>query len=306
VKNSKPDYLMLIPRLRVQNVNCVSGPLTWGFPAVFAFTGFVHALSRKLENGIKFDGAGVSSHKFEPQIEKSGYVNTFRLYRAPVYDRDVTKPSGILEEGRAHVTVSIVTAVYGRIEDKEVFKAEVLEKIGSMRLAGGSIFLNPVKNMPELYDYSAVAEDNLKMFHKLRRKLLPGFVLVDRSEVMAEQVRILQEAEPKANPIDALLHFAGVTYKPEQDEEGKVTWKHVSKKGWMVPIPVGFSAISPLYEAGEVKNVRDASVPFRFVEAAYSVGEWLNPLKLEKASDFIWFHKAETEKGLYLCGHKEI
>lgn len=304
--NSKPDYLMLIPRLKVQNVNCVSGPLTWGFPAVFAFTGFIHALSRSLGNGIKLDGAGISSHKFEPQVHKSGYTNIFRLYRAPVYDRDVTKPSGIIEEGRAHITVSIVTAVYGSIEDKEAFLAEVLEKIGSMRLAGGSIFIDAVKNQPKLYEYSGIAEDDAVKFSEIRRKLLPGFVLVDRSDNLSEQLNKMRKTDSEVNSLDALLHFAGVTYKPEQDEEGKVTWEHVSKKGWLVPVPVGFSAISPLYPAGEVKNVRDASVPFRFVEAAYSLGEWLNPLKLGKASDFIWFHKAEPEKGLYLCGHKEI
>jgi len=47
-------------------------------------------------------------------------------------------------------------------------------------------------------------------------------------------------------------------------------------------------------------------VPFRFVESAYSLGEWINPLKLDDVSDFIWFHKAEPEKGYYLCGHKKI
>lgn len=302
--NSKPDYLMLIPRLRVQNVNCVSGPLTWGFPAVFAFTGFIHALSRSLENGIKLDGAGISSHKFEPQVHrnKDGYV--FCQQKSPLGKDEEEAP--IIEEGRAHITVSIVTAVYGSIEDKEAFLAEVLEKIGSMRLAGGSIFIDAVKNQPILYEYTGIAEDDDKRFVKLRKKLLPGFVLMDRGDYLLKYLMEIRETNPETNILDALIDFAGIKYKAERDVEGNVAWNYVSKKGWLVPIPVGFSAISPLYPAGEVKNVRDASVPFRFVEAAYSLGEWLNPLKLEKASDFIWFHKAEPEKGLYLCGHKEI
>ena len=40
--------LLILPRLQIQNANAISGPLTWGFPAPTAFTGFVHALERRL------------------------------------------------------------------------------------------------------------------------------------------------------------------------------------------------------------------------------------------------------------------
>ena len=39
--------LVLLPHLKVQNANAISGPLTWGFPSPTAFAGFVHALERK-------------------------------------------------------------------------------------------------------------------------------------------------------------------------------------------------------------------------------------------------------------------
>ena len=42
--------LLILPRLQVQNANAVSGPLTWGFPAPTAFTGFAHALDRRLSS----------------------------------------------------------------------------------------------------------------------------------------------------------------------------------------------------------------------------------------------------------------
>ena len=45
---AKPVAWLLLPNLRVQNANAISGPFSWGFPAPSAFTGFVHALSRKL------------------------------------------------------------------------------------------------------------------------------------------------------------------------------------------------------------------------------------------------------------------
>lgn len=45
--------LILLPRLKVQNANAISGPLTWGFPSPTAFTGFVHALERKFAAELK-------------------------------------------------------------------------------------------------------------------------------------------------------------------------------------------------------------------------------------------------------------
>ena len=39
--------LIVLPHLRVQNANAISGPLSWGFPSPTAFTGFVHALERQ-------------------------------------------------------------------------------------------------------------------------------------------------------------------------------------------------------------------------------------------------------------------
>lgn len=305
--SSKPDYIMLIPRLRVQNANCISGPLSWGFPAVSSFTGFVHALSRNMNGKAGLDGAGIISHRFEPQVNNSSYTNTFRLYRAPVYDRDVTKPSGIIEEGRAHMTVSLVVCVYGRIEDTEAFCTEVLDCIGAMRLAGGSIFVDAERNKPQMFHYTGVAEEDEKIFRKLRRKLLPGFALIDRSSYLAAHLEKMREEMPESNALDALLDCSALKHKAKTNDNGKTEWNTFREgTGWLVPIPVGFSAISPLYEAGKVKNVRDMEVPFRFVESAYSLGEWINPLKLDDVSDFIWFHKAEPEKGYYLCGHKKI
>ena len=33
--------VLVLPRIRVQNANAISSPLTWGFPAVSAFTGLI-------------------------------------------------------------------------------------------------------------------------------------------------------------------------------------------------------------------------------------------------------------------------
>ena len=44
-----PDFthLLVLPRLRVQNANAISSPLTHGFPSMTAFLGLMWALERK-------------------------------------------------------------------------------------------------------------------------------------------------------------------------------------------------------------------------------------------------------------------
>ena len=78
--------LLVVPRLRVQNANTVSSPLTWGFPAITAFTGLMTALERRLgrEAGLALHGVGVICHHFEPQVTRGGFVRSFHLTRNPV------------------------------------------------------------------------------------------------------------------------------------------------------------------------------------------------------------------------------
>ena len=48
-------HLLALPRLRVQNANAISSPLTHGFPAMTAFLGLMWALERKTyAAGLKF------------------------------------------------------------------------------------------------------------------------------------------------------------------------------------------------------------------------------------------------------------
>lgn len=69
--------LLILPRLQIQNANAISGPLTWGFPTPTAFTGFAHALERRLSEGSPYDfgevregfgGVGIVCHGFQPQV----------------------------------------------------------------------------------------------------------------------------------------------------------------------------------------------------------------------------------------------
>ena len=63
------DALLVLPRIRVQNANASSSPMTWGFPAITAFVGFMVALERRLgaDAGIRFQGVGVSATVLSPR-----------------------------------------------------------------------------------------------------------------------------------------------------------------------------------------------------------------------------------------------
>jgi CRISPR-associated protein Csy2 len=67
-----PDvrHLLVLPRLRVQNANAISSPLTHGFPAITAFTGLMWALERKARSrglDVRFQGVGVVCHSHQEQ-----------------------------------------------------------------------------------------------------------------------------------------------------------------------------------------------------------------------------------------------
>ena len=104
----KHDAILVLPRIRVQNANAISSPLTWGFPAMTAFTGLMVALERKLgrDAGIGFFAVGVVCHDFEAQVTSNGFVSKFNLTRNPVGHDG--KTAGIVEEGRMHLEISLV------------------------------------------------------------------------------------------------------------------------------------------------------------------------------------------------------
>jgi len=137
------EGLLILRHLKVENVNAVAG-LTWGFPAISNFLGFVHALSRKLPNELEFEltGCGVVCHNREVQAyQPRGWGDyVFALTRNPL-TKEAKAPS-FIEEGRMHMTVSLVIPLAGDlddVEDLEELKQLVEQLVFCQRLAGGTI-----------------------------------------------------------------------------------------------------------------------------------------------------------------------
>lgn len=314
----RSNGLLIVPHVRVQNANAISSPLTWGFPAISAFIGLMQAIERKLDGRLPllFDSVGVICHHHEGQVT-DGYQRAFRLTRNPVNERGET--AGIVEEGRIHLDITLIFGVSGYSEDgqpdpvqddrpqRQQIAHEIANLLGSMRIAGGSVFLDP-KHQPLLVPL-AQGEKRSEQFRRLRRRWLPGFALVSRDDLLNTHLQRLQAENPEADLLDAWLDLSRLNLRAQEtrpaseSQPGKVEWRaqRVVPNGWLVPIPVGYGALGPLQAAGTVANARDGQTPLRFVESLYSIGQWLSPHRLRDVDDLLWCASAEPEAGLYRC-----
>jgi len=293
------SLVLLIKNIDVQNANAIAG-LTYGFPAITHFLGFVHNLSRSLPEdwGVSLDGVGVVCHNSQIHAKRpSQYADyVFALTRNPLTKAGAT--AAFNEEGRMNMCVSLVIEIQGlNVADEftaHKLEAWVNECIGAKRLAGGQIV-----NQPQAKYYNC--NDNLQK-RKLLRALMPGFVLVDRFHYLNEHHEACLQERPEATLLESWSDFAAIRYRAQklavaEGEEEKIEWQLIKKihAGYLVPIMCGYCAISPLYEAGEVEAVRDATVPAIFAEAAYGVAEWLSPHRIfENFDSLFWRYKYQS------------
>jgi len=312
----KMNSYIALSHVEVQSANCVAG-ITYGFPAITSFLGFVHALSRKLQksHSITLDGCGVVAHQYQLLTYKTESYSDiyFSQTRNPAYTNDQAlklngkdhKTPPVIEEGKMHLTVSLLIECQGfsgTDADKKKLEQHIKNLCFIHRLAGGVI--TDIKDVI----YENIQDDNA--FYQCRRRLLPGFVLMDRSQYLNEHLAVLKQDHPNAEMLDAWLDFCSIKYKAEaQLDEGeilsnktKAQWDYIKKpnSGYLVPITTGYQAISEVYPAGKVKNSRDQKTPFCFTEAVYGIGEWLSPLHLTNLESTIWRYHYE-KKGYYLC-----
>jgi CRISPR-associated protein Csy2 len=308
--------LLILPHLRIQNANAISSPLTHGFPSMTAFLGLMWALERKLGGRYPaiLDSVGVICHDFQELVTEGGYTHAFRLTRNPVGKDGGT--AAIVEEGRAHLDVTLVFGISDDIvnrsaDERSDFARAVADAVSQMRVAGGSVLPSnrPAwQTQPRLETFSPDSEAASKEFHRLRRRWLPGFALICRDDLLFQRTEALQAIDSPTSALDAWLDLSRFNWKPrpaeghappDAEDTTKVEWQHDRTEGWLVPIPVGYAALSELHPAGTVTNARDPTLPFHFVESLYSIGQWLSPHRLNSWSDLLWYGHTDIEAGIY-------
>ncbi len=313
------QHLLVLPRLHIQNANAISSPMTWGFPAMSAFMGTMQALERNLPDDIRlvFNEIGVVCHHIEPQVTSGGFTRAFHLTRNPVDKTGGT--AAIVEEGRAHLDISLLIGVESgggddlkSDERRQAIAKQLYQQVQGMRIAGGSVMPphpGERRHRPELISFDTKEAESAKQWRRLKRRLLPGFALVLRDDRLIEHTATLKADEESATPLDAWLDLSRLNHEclvaKEEDgkeEDGKehVKWEiRRPYPGWLVPIPVGYGAISELFDPGTVANARDPEVSFQFVESLYSIGEWVSPHRIQDPEAMMWFVENDLEHGLY-------
>lgn len=305
--------LLVLPRLRVQNANAISSSMTWGFPSITAFTGLMTALERRLgaKAGITFNSVGVICHGFEAQVTQGGYTRSFHLTRNPVLQDGST--AAIVEEGRVHLDITLVFEVklaqhYGDDAARAELAAEIGDMVAGMRIAGGSVMPplsvgpSPRRGLPQFTLLGDKAEDRAKTFKRLSRRWLPGFALVLRDDVLQTRFEQLRETTPTTTLLDAWLDLSRINHRATQGDDGTVTWQIDKREGWLVPIPVGYAALTPTpHPAGAVAGARNPKVSFQFVESVYSIGQWISPHRLDNIQELMWRPTYDAALGLYRC-----
>ncbi|MGL6027648.1 MAG: type I-F CRISPR-associated protein Csy2 [Vibrio sp.] len=283
--------VLILRHLKIHNANALSSPFTIGFPAMTAWLGFVHALERKLNqvglSDLILHSAAVVSHRCDVQTHKGegDFVHSIIGTGNPL-DKDGSR-SAFIEEARCHLDVSLIIEWSGNEQQVQQpdFTQQLQAVIATMKVAGGdviSVGKSSVKSVITEQDTSQVL-----------RQLMPGYVLVERRDLMID---VMQQGD---DAIDALLGYLTLHHQCELLEDQSVVW-HSQRKtsGWIVPIATGFQGISPL---GEAKNQRDPSVPHRFAESVVTLGEFVMAHKIKHLDDIFWQYHPDLENDLYLC-----
>jgi len=282
------EMILVIPNLLIQNANALSSPYTIGFPAMTAWLGFSHALQRKLTKK-GFDDfmvykTAVISHEANLQVYRGNadFVNSV-ISKAYPLDKD-GKRSAFIEEARINLKISLVLKCT-RISKKheEDFLKHLNHLLRIMKLASGDIL-----DFDKPKFYRNFHEESIK--RELKRKLMPGFALVQRKDLMEEAMANSKDA------LDALLHYLAIHNKYANDDKKWISEK--KELGWIVPIAVGFQGISNLSKA---KNQRDLDTPHRFAQSVITLGEFKMVYKIDSFDEILWEYEFDQKNDLYIC-----
>lgn len=320
-------------RLQVENASIISSHLTWGFPAPSAFTGFAHALQRQLNTleqyrTVECCGIGIFCHQFTPQVTKSSDYRyapyQLNLTRHPL-ESDGSTPA-MIEEGKGHFDVTLIIGLSGddldqhlsaNDEDLNQQTQNLIQKLNQliygMRLAGGGVFPHRRANAKLMNWTLADAANKTKT---LRHRLSPSFALRHRHEILiahqkwlSQHPSYLETQGHEPNVLDALLDISRLNLssieQPQLNTDGehKGIWQVRPRpeylKGWLVPIPIGYAALTELQDKGSITGIRDHRYPATFVETLLSLGEWQSPHRIDDLTEILWTYKTNPQDGVY-------
>lgn len=310
---SKIKTYLLLRQVKIHNANAFSSPLTIGFPAMTAWMGAMHALERKLRcnetlSSIRLKKLAVSCHDFDLQTYKGpgDYVNSVIITSNPLRKKGSSfERPPFIEEARVHLTVSLLIEVDGLSSSNYlIFDEKTTKALNGMKIAGGDILAfspidDPIKTTSTRGSrILLVDEDSEKDVRRAIRSLMPGYVLIERRQLLKQR----QEKLEAQDTLQALLDLLALHYEHDDEHD---TW-HLQpreEQGWLVPIVTGFKGLTPL---GHVANQRDASTLHRFAEPVLTLGEFKMPHHFQDIDQMMWQYQYDEDKDLYVCVNEQI
>jgi len=290
-----------LKRLKVDGANAVSAPYVIGLPSITAFMGATHLLEKLLKGlgfeELKIEGLGIVCHDLNVGTYKGSksYVYSIIGQRQPLKKDGKNAP--IIEKAKCNMTISLVMTFSGIDSDLYEHMEEMIKKLlmTKIRLAGGII--RPISlNQVRVRD---IIDD--KDFCRLKAGLMPGFTLLDRSDLVKKAVK-----EKGLDQLDAILDSIKVKHrcvKTTDELENDFEWvSYRENPERIVPICIGYHGIS---EVKKVENQRTYEYDHQFVESVLSLGEFKIVSTVSNIETIIWKYNKEQEKNnLYLYGTK--
>ena len=285
---------LVIRRMDVTEASMDTCPIINGFPGIPAIMGFVHALQRKLQTqhpGILFSRAGVACHSFIPGVHNTGGGTKLALSKHPPYlakhvEKDTQgnlKGVPFIEEGKSDMQVSLIIEINSQSVHLKQLQQDVLDLLPNLRFAGGTIW-----GAGDIVCQNCNEETDEK---RILRQLMPGFVLIERRELLEESMQDGSDA------LDGLLDHLEVS-RVEDENEQTVSWHRKSEEpGWLVPVAVGYRSISG---TDWVENQRDPDCPHCFAENVVTLGEFVLPVRLTGLAEALWQTSVNKDFGLYV------
>ncbi|PMH37114.1 type I-F CRISPR-associated protein Csy2 [Vibrio sp. 10N.286.49.B3] len=275
---------LLIERIKVQNANAASG-FTWGFPAITHFLGFSHNLNRKLNSNsdlsnLALNGCMVVAHEQHAHSYKDGAITRFSQYKTAQYlslkfDKGILKDPAINEEAKMNMTVSLLIPVDGYLGGlQDLLIAFIKNACQIQRLAGGTVL--SVANV-DIVDLAN--EEQLK---STRRKLLPGFILQDRSDFLSEHFSTIKESNPKAELLDAWFDF--IALKQVARPACELLDKHLAKQAEKSAL---LSALNDIWLEHKSQPYQQENLPNEIITYFSEQQESINPKTLTQWQSYL-------------------
>lgn len=288
------QHYILVSNLKIEGANAASSNITIGFPAITAWMGMVHAWERKLWQMIPdiippvFEAVGISCRKFNLQTykDKTSWIATIPNRRKPMeYRNSKYAHAAIIDEPKADMTVDLILSLkdYENQNYKGIVKS-LPDVIAQSRAVGGYIV-----STPDILAMSIEDDEDLKeMNRRFIAKMMPGFALIDRSDLLEED-----------NSLGYMLDILSVQTSQIKDENGNtyMTPPVQNISGWIVPIVTGFRRLNE--PTKPIKNERAIQFKHCFVEPAITLGEFKMVNQIKDIRHMLWYYSHTNFK--YHC-----